>query len=285
MRVFSSIKQLSPLLKPYKTATTTLGFVPTMGALHQGHLSLVKKAIDENDAVVVSIFVNPTQFTNKSDLKNYPRTLDADIKILSSIAAEKEIFVYTPTIDEIYPNGLSLKKYRFDGLENEMEGKYRSGHFDGVATVVNRFFTLIEPDKAYFGEKDFQQLQIIKKMTAIKTLPVTIVSCSISREPSGLAMSSRNKRLSQKELEEAAFIYSVLSRVRKDFGIKNVKETHDWVVQQFYKNDVLQLEYFQIADEATLKPLPDTETKKTNARAFIAVYAGDVRLIDNIALN
>lgn len=285
MQVFSSIEQLSPLLKAHKTATTTLGFVPTMGALHQGHLSLVKKALDENDAVVVSIFVNPTQFNNKNDLKNYPRTLDADIKTLSSIAAEKEIFVYTPTADEIYPNGLSSEKYSFDGLENEMEGKYRSGHFDGVATVVNRFFTLIEPDKAYFGEKDFQQLQIVKKMTAIKNLSVTIVSCPISREPSGLAMSSRNKRLSQKELKEAAFIYRVLNRVRKDFGIKNAQEIHDWVAQQFYKNDVLELEYFQIADETTLKSLPDTETKKTNARAFIAVYAGDVRLIDNIALN
>lgn len=285
MQVFSSIKQLKPLLQPYKTTTTTLGFVPTMGALHQGHLSLVKKALDENDSVVVSIFVNPTQFNNKNDLKNYPRTLETDLKTLLRIATEKEIFVYTPNANEIYPNGLESEKYSFDGLENEMEGKYRSGHFDGVATVVNRFFTLIEPDKAYFGEKDFQQLQIIRKMTAIKNLPVAIVSCPISREPSGLAMSSRNKRLSQKEQEEAAFIYSVLSHVKKEFGTKSVLELSTWVAEQFQQHKVLELEYFQIADEATLKPLLDTTTNKTNARAFIAVYAGDVRLIDNIALN
>ncbi|WP_103069289.1 pantoate--beta-alanine ligase [Aquimarina sediminis] len=260
----------------------TIGFVPTMGALHQGHLALIERALKENQKVIVSIFVNPTQFNTSEDLVNYPRTLDSDIKLLSKLS--EEIIVFAPTPKEVYGDQISSISYDFKGLENEMEGKFRPGHFDGVGTVLYHFFNIITPNKAYFGEKDFQQLQIVKKLIEIEKMSVQIIGCPIYREESGLALSSRNKRLNQKQLDESPLIYSILKQVKKDFGTKSVTTLNKWVSEQFKANDELTLEYFEIAKASDLKSIKRKQ-KDTKYRAFIAVFAGEIRLIDNIALN
>jgi pantoate--beta-alanine ligase len=249
-----------------------------MGALHKGHLSLIKKAQSENDLVVVSIFVNPTQFDNKEDLIKYPKTLEADLKLLKKIKCD---MVFTPTVKEIYEDDVISKHYKFDGLENEMEGKFREGHFNGVATIVQRLFEIVTPNTAYFGEKDFQQLQIIKKLVAIEKLPIKIVGCKIFREKDGLAMSSRNVRLSKQHRKSAPFIYKTLKKAKKKQNKKSIKEIIEWVNKKFQKHLDLELEYFIIADEITLK---NSTVKGNNLRAFIAVFAGEIRLIDNIKL-
>ncbi|MFC5047947.1 pantoate--beta-alanine ligase [Aquimarina hainanensis] len=264
------------------TNQKTIGFVPTMGALHQGHIALVKRALEENDTVIVSIFVNPTQFNNSEDLALYPRTLQSDIALLSEVSSD--IIIFSPTAKEVYGNTMISTKYDFGGLENEMEGKYRLDHFNGVGTVLKHFFSIVNPTNAYFGEKDFQQLQIVKKLVAIENLSVNIIGCPIYRETSGLALSSRNKRLTEKQLKESPFIYDTLQAVKKDFGIKNVITLREWVSQQFEKNDTLSLEYFEIASVEDLKSAHKIEPD-TKYRAFIAAFAGEVRLIDNIALN
>jgi len=271
-------KTLSPFIEDCKS----IGFVPTMGALHKGHLSLVEKACEENDCVVVSIFVNPTQFNKAQDLEKYPRTLENDLKLLESVKGT--VFIFSPDASELYNKNIHSKKYHFSGIENEMEGKHRKGHFDGVGTVLNILFRIVKPTNAYFGEKDFQQLQIVKKLVEIEKLPVTIIGCPIVREESGLAMSSRNKRLSNKQLKEAALIYKTLKEVQQKFDRLSFVQLNKFVTDTFTKNPFLKLEYFEIANCKTLK----TETSKaqnSSYRAFIAVFAGDVRLIDNIALN
>lgn len=260
----------------------SIGFVPTMGALHPGHLALMETALAENDVVVVSIFVNPTQFNNPEDLINYPRTLEEDIKLVSGLSSE--IMVFAPSPTEIYGANAAAKTYDFGGIEHEMEGKYRPGHFDGVGTVLNHLFRIITPTRAYFGEKDFQQVQIVKKLVEIEGLDVTIVPCPIYREPSGLALSSRNKRLSEKQKDAALLIYTSLQQTKRDFGTKNVLELRKSVEELFKNNAVMDLEYFEITDTLDLKSVTSTE-KNRHYRAFIAAFAGDVRLIDNIALN
>ncbi|MDC0008293.1 pantoate--beta-alanine ligase [bacterium] len=259
-----------------------LGFVPTMGALHHGHAELVKQAVLENNYVVVSIFVNPTQFDNKKDLEKYPKTLKADMALLEVIS--KDILVFTPSISEIYQDKVIAKTYNFNGLDKVMEGTYRNNHFNGVGTIVESLFRAVLPNKAYFGEKDFQQLQIIKKMVAIQKLPVNVVGCPIVRERSGLAMSSRNERLSKTMRSEAAFIYATLKATKVKFGTKSAKLVVQWVNEQFNNHPSLKLEYFEITDTDTLTPIIKKEENK-KYRAFIAVYAEGVRLIDNIALN
>ena len=208
MEVFTENKTLTAALRPYRVSKK-IGLVPTMGALHKGHLSLVSQALKDNDLVVVSIFVNPTQFNNQGDLVNYPRTLHKDVTLLKTL--QENVVVYAPEANELYSNNIASKNYNFGGIEREMEGKHRQGHFDGVGTVVSLLFKAVQPNKAYFGEKDFQQLQIVKKMTAIEKLPVEIIGCPIIREPSNLAMSSRNKRLSPQELKAAAIINKSLT--------------------------------------------------------------------------
>ncbi|WP_188438681.1 pantoate--beta-alanine ligase [Planktosalinus lacus] len=282
MQVYYSISELKPKLNAIKKQEQTIGFVPTMGALHKGHLSLIESAMNQNDTVVVSIFVNPTQFNNKEDFENYPRTIEEDIQIVSHL--KDKLMIYVPRVEDIYPNGLQTIQFDFEGIEHEMEGSFRPGHFDGVGSVLKSFFKLIEPNKAYFGEKDFQQLQIVRKLIEIEHIPVQIIACPIMREPTGLAMSSRNKRLSEKQFKEAALIYKVLTEVQADFGIKNVNELTQRVEETFEANTTLKLEYFIIADEETLQPLKNKEKNK-KYRAFIAVFAGEIRLIDNIALN
>ena len=283
MKVYTEKQQIIAAIDAFKEKDQTLGLVPTMGALHKGHLALVKKALKNNDQVVVSIFVNPTQFDNKEDLVKYPRTLERDVELLSSINKDA-ILVYAPSVDDIYEGNTVSEIFEFDGLEFEMEGKFRTGHFDGVGTIVKRLFSIIKPDNAYFGEKDFQQLAIIKKLVEKHHIPVTIVPCPISREASGLAMSSRNTRLKPDYKEAAPFIYKTLTTAKAYFGTKSANEVSQWVEKQFENHNLLKLEYFIIADASTLKTIT-RKTKNKKYRAFIAVYADDVRLIDNIALN
>ncbi len=259
-----------------------LGLVPTMGALHIGHAALVNRAVEENNAVVVSIFVNPTQFNNSDDLDKYPLTLKADLEVLEKIS--KDIIVFTPSIEEMYNDEIKSTNYDFGGLEHVMEGAFRTGHFDGVGTIVESLLTLVKPDKAYFGEKDFQQLQIIKKLTEIRNIPVTIIGCPIVREANGLAYSSRNERLSKNIRNEASFIYKTLKSAKNLFGTESAMIVKDWVTNQFEQHPELKLEYIEITQANTLKPVVKKQKNK-KYRAFIAVYAEGVRLIDNIALN
>ncbi|MEH6703962.1 MAG: pantoate--beta-alanine ligase [Galbibacter orientalis] len=282
MQIFNQKEALIQFLKQEKTENKTLGLVPTMGALHKGHLSLAEKALINNDVVVVSIFVNPTQFDNKTDLEKYPKTFDRDLETLKLL--NENIIIFAPSAEDIYDNNVTSETFDFDGLEHQMEGKYRSGHFDGVGTIVRKLFTIVQPDNAYFGEKDFQQLQIIRKMAAKNQLPVNIVGCPISREENGLAMSSRNERLPQDIRKEASFIYKTLLQAKDKFGTESAIDTVNWIEEQFSKHSDFSLEYAEIADEKTLKPV---KTKKENKRyrLFVAVYANDIRLIDNVALN
>ena len=282
MKIHNDSNTLKKSLTLFLNECKSVGFVPTMGALHKGHLSLVEQAINENDCVVVSIFVNPTQFNNPKDLEKYPRTIEKDIALLSTIKGE--IFIFSPKVSDLYPKNIRSKNYNFLGIENEMEGKYRKGHFDGVGTVLNILFRTVNPDKAYFGEKDFQQLQIVKKLVEIEELPISIIGCPIIREKSGLAMSSRNKRLGMNQLKEAPLIYKTLLEVQEKFNDLTVSKLNDLVENRFSKNPFLELEYFEIANEKTLKTV-HVKRKDVNYRAFIAVFAGGIRLIDNIALN
>ena len=279
MFVFAKIKSVQQKIASLKKGIT-IGFVPTMGALHKGHLSLIKKAKNENDLVVVSIFVNPTQFDKKEDLINYPKTLEADLSLLRSANCD---IVFTPSAEEIYMNEIQSQSFNFDGLECQMEGKFREGHFDGVGTIVKRLFEIIKPHKAYFGEKDFQQLQIIRKMVQKYRLPVKIVACEIYREKDGLAMSSRNSRLSKEGRKAAPFIHKILQKIKENIKTKNIPELSQWVSEEFEKQPLLQLEYFEIAREETLQALQEIKSGDS-CRAFIAVFAGEIRLIDNLSL-
>ncbi len=260
----------------------SLGLVPTMGALHQGHVSLVAKANSENTTTVVTIFVNPTQFDNKEDLDKYPSTLKTDLALLEKIS--KEIIIFAPIASEIYGEEITSQTYDFGGLDEVMEGAFRDRHFEGVGTIVEKLLTLVGPNRAYFGEKDFQQLQIIKKLVSLRNIPVEIIGCPIVRELTGLAMSSRNERLSSSLRKEAAFIYKTLLSAKNEFGTKSAKIVTEWVEDQFEKHTDLELEYFSITDIEKLRPV-QRKRPNTKYRGFIAVYAKDVRLIDNIALN
>ena len=283
MKVFELKKDLEGYLSDYRKADKQVGFVPTMGALHNGHLALIKQALEDTDAVVVSIFVNPTQFNNSEDLIKYPRDLKSDIGVLNNLQSTK-IVVYAPSVEDVYPQGVASRQYDLGVIEHEMEGKFRPGHFQGVATIVENLFEIVRPNKAYFGEKDYQQLQIIKKLVEITGLDVDIIPCPILRESDGLAMSSRNRRLTPTYRAAAPFIYNTLKTAKKKFGTKSAKEVANWVNNEFKKNNLLELEYFSIAEESSLQPVLRKQKFK-KYRAFIAAFAGDIRLIDNIALN
>ncbi|RFN59499.1 pantoate--beta-alanine ligase [Marixanthomonas ophiurae] len=281
MSVYTNRESLLAALTP-RRKSKKIGFVPTMGALHQGHLTLVNKALEENDCVVISIFVNPTQFNNTEDLEKYPRDLETDVALLKSLG--KNIIIYAPEASDLYGDSITATDYNFQGLEHEMEGKHREGHFNGVGTILNIFFRIIEPDNAYFGEKDFQQLQIVKKLVEIENLPLNIVGVPIVREKSGLALSSRNKRLTETYKKEAVLISKMLKEVKERFASHSISELNRFVKETFDKNDQLALEYFEIANEKTLKTAIK-KSKNEKYRAFIAVFAGEIRLIDNMALN
>ena len=279
MKVLKSKKTLIDYVERQREMGKKIGFAPTMGALHQGHLSLYKAAKKENDEVISSIFVNPTQFNNPDDFQKYPKTLEKDLELLEKAGVDA---VYVPNVEEMYPDGLNSKKYDFDGLENEMEGKYRPGHFDGVGTIVEELFRQVQPHNAYFGEKDYQQLAIIKKMVEKTKLPVKIHGVPTLREEDGLAMSSRNVRLTETQRKEATIIYETLTKVKEWFKVISLEEIKQRVTEIF-KNSNFELEYFVIADEKTLKET-DYFYKDKNYRAFIVAYADTVRLIDNMHL-
>ena len=280
MKFYNKNKSLQDDILRLKNKTT-IGFVPTMGALHKGHLSLINRAKKENEFIVVSIFVNPTQFDKKEDLDQYPRTLEKDLELLKSVDCDA---VFVPEVDDIYNDEILAVNFDFDGLEFEMEGKHRLGHFNGVGTIVKKLFEIVKPNKAYFGEKDFQQLQIIRNMVKKNHIPVDIIGCKIFREKDGLAMSSRNIRLSEDQRKMAPFIYKTLKKAKQKFKENSIAEIIRWVQKEFENNSVLKLEYFEIANIETLKP-SKRKRKKVKYRGFIAAFAGNVRLIDNIALN
>ena len=282
MLIFNRQEELKNHLKSVSGPNTTIGFVPTMGALHKGHLSLIKNSLTDNQITIVSIFVNPTQFNNAEDLEKYPRTIEIDTEKIEAVS--KEVIIFAPSVEDIYQGNTVSASFNFDGLENQMEGAYRPGHFDGVGTIVKRLFEIANPTNAYFGEKDFQQLQIVKKMVKKHHLSVNVIGCPIFREENGLAMSSRNERLSASEKEDASLIYKTLKTAKEKFGTNSAKEVTEYVENVFKQNAEFKLEYFEIADEEEL--ISSAENKKDKKyRAFIAVFINNIRLIDNIALN
>lgn len=256
------------------------GLVPTMGSLHQGHLKLIQKAHAENTVTFVSIFVNPTQFDSMNDLENYPSTIDADVEKIHAI--DPNICVFIPCVKTIYPDGVKAKKYALKGLDKPMEGMYRPGHFDGVATVVERLFTLVQPDAAYFGQKDFQQLQIVSLLA--KPMGIEIRSLPTVREANGLAMSSRNSRLSDQGKESAKQIYKALQIVKSNFSTLTIDALKMMAIQKLSETPQMELEYFEIVAEHNLNVV-QSKTKGVSYRAFVAVVVEGTRLIDNISLN
>lgn len=280
MIILRNLSEAQMLINELKKQKRSIGFVPTMGALHQGHISLVEQAIAQNDFILVSIFVNPTQFNNLVDLEKYPRTEAEDTFLLEKAGVDA---VFIPSVEDMYPQGANSQSFQLNGLENQMEGKFRPGHFDGVGTIVNRFFEIIQPTKAYFGEKDFQQLRIIQQMVENLNLDLEIVPVAIKREEDGLAMSSRNKRLTEEMRSESPIIYQILQKA-KDFLVNNSIEATKKMVEKEFATTNLELEYFEIADENTLESVSEFDSSH-NIRAFIAVFAGEIRLIDNLKLN
>ena len=280
MNITKTIKETKEILKRVKSQGLSIGFIPTMGALHKGHLELIRKAKNENDFVSCSIFVNPIQFNNKEDLIKYPRPIEDDIKKLEELTCD---LVFIPSVEEMYPEPDNTI-YDFGNLEKVMEGKFRPGHFNGVAVVVKKLFDIVEPDRSYFGEKDFQQLTIMKALVKKLKIPVEIVPCSTIREPDGLAMSSRNIRLSADERKIAPVIFRVLKDVRKMASEKNVKELKKYYFQQLEKYSQMKIEYFGISDIEDLSPIEEFEKDKKYV-ACTAVFLGKVRLIDNIIIN
>jgi len=283
MEVFYNKELLSGYMNSINASKLSIGFVPTMGSLHLGHLSLIKKAISENNYVLVSIYVNPTQFESKLDLEKYPKDFDIDVNLLKSLNSNK-LSLFIPNDHEIYGDYISKKLFDFEGLDKQMEGKYRPGHFNGVATVLMKLFEYVNPNKAYFGEKDYQQLLIVKRLVNNYKLPISVIGCPIVRDDNGLALSSRNSRLTKDNRIYASKIYRILNRVKENFETLNFFEIKSWVNNQFEMDSTIDLEYFEISEDLTLKTAHKKE-KKIKYRAFIAVKISNVRLIDNIALN
>jgi len=281
MQIFKKKDALKHCLSLVKQKNKQIGFVPTMGALHEGHISLVDFSNKENDITVVSIFVNPTQFDKPEDLKKYPKNLERDLQLLEKSGCD---IVFTPTVEEIYSDNVSSKSYSFDGIEHQMEGAFRTGHFDGVATIIQAFFEIITPTKSYFGEKDFQQLQIVKKLAEKENLPVSVIGCPIFREKDGLAMSSRNTRLNETQRNAAPLIHQTLKKAVEQSKFKTIEEVTLFVKNEFKNHSILELEFFTIAEEKTLVTPKKLNPKEKN-RVFIAVFADKVRLIDNLSIN
>jgi pantoate--beta-alanine ligase len=277
MIVYRTKTDLTGHLLSLQNEGKSIGLVPTMGALHQGHMSLVEKAEAENDVVVVTIFVNPTQFNDPSDLDLYPRTLDQDLELLRQLEAD---LVFVPAVKEMYPDE-DTQAFDLGGLDKVMEGKHRPGHFNGVAQIVSKLFLMIRPHRAYFGQKDFQQLVVIRRLVEILDMNLTIVSCPIIRENDGLAMSSRNTRLSKEERKLAPFIYETLVHASELMDALSPSQLKEWVILQFKKQGALELEYFEIVEDKGLIPVVKWD-EEVNKVACLAVLLGGVRLIDNL---
>jgi pantoate--beta-alanine ligase len=276
--VYDKSAELKEALKIVRSEGKRIGFVPTMGALHEGHLALVRRAMSECDEVVVSIFVNPTQFNNPTDLEKYPRMLNKDVELLST---QGNIIVFAPEYEEVYPEGEQFMGIDLHGLDEVLEGKFRPGHFQGVVHVVRNLFRIVQPDKAYFGLKDFQQVAIIKHMVKILGLSIEIVECETSRDESGLALSSRNLRLSSEEKEQALIIPHTLFYAKSIVEGRTPKEVRT-LAKLFFSRGKLELEYLELVDGETLQRLGDTWAK--NSVCCIAAHCGPVRLIDNLEL-
>lgn len=279
MHIFKTINKTHQFVVTARKKGKTIGFVPTMGALHEGHLQLMRQAKQENDLLVVSIFVNPIQFNNPEDLNKYPRVLEKDLELLRSVNCD---LVFTPSAQEMYPVP-PTETFDFGPLEHVMEGAFRPGHFNGVAIVVKKLFEITEPHKAYFGEKDYQQLAIIEKLVVQQHFPISIIPCAIVREKDGLAMSSRNTRLSPEERSIAPEIYRILQEVANKANQLDVAELQSWGYQQFKEIKAFEIEYFELADDQHLQPI-DKKNEQLGIRAFVALKLGQVRLIDNIRI-
>lgn len=277
MTVVTTKKELDSYIESFKKEGKTIGFVPTMGALHSGHLSLVKESKKLSDITVVSIFVNPTQFNDAEDLKRYPRTLDKDVKLLESVGAD---VIFAPSVEEIYPEP-DTRVFDFGYIESVMEGAKRPGHFNGVGQVVSRLFDIVKPHKAFFGMKDFQQVAIIKNMVRQLKYNIEIVACPIIREEDGLAMSSRNMLLEDEHRKNAPHIYATLKKACNLAVQMSVSDLKKWVVKEINTNPLLEVDYVEFVDDTTLEIIENWD-KKEAVVACVAVYAGKIRLIDNI---
>jgi pantoate--beta-alanine ligase len=277
MKLVHTINELRAELAAQRQAGKKIGLVPTMGALHEGHASLVRRAVAENDIVVVSDFVNPTQFNDKNDLLKYPRTLEADCELLEK---EGAAYVFAPSVEEIYPEP-DTRQFSYAPLDTVMEGKYRPGHFNGVCQIVSKLFMIVEPDKAYFGEKDFQQLAIIREMVKQMQFPLEIIGCPIVREADGLALSSRNARLTDEQRQQALNISRTLFQSKEYAVSHTVAETQQFVEDAIAASEGLELEYFELVDGTTLQKISHWE-ETDYAVGCITVFCGEVRLIDNI---
>ena len=277
MKLVHTIQELRAELDIQRKAGKKIGFVPTMGALHEGHASLVRRAVAENEIVVVSVFVNPTQFNDKNDLLKYPRTLEADCELLEK---EGTAYVFAPSVEEIYPEP-DTRQFSYAPLDTVMEGKFRPGHFNGVCQVVSKLFMMVEPDVAYFGEKDFQQLAIIREMVKQMNFPLQIVGCPIVREADGLALSSRNARLSDEQRKQALEISQTLFKSQEYAASHTLAETQLFVEESIAAAEGLELEYFEIVDGMTLQKIASWEDTDYVV-GCITVFCGEVRLIDNI---
>lgn len=275
MIIIEKIADLQAYIKSKQVKS--VGFVPTMGALHEGHISLVKQCVKENDLCVVSVFVNPTQFNDKNDLERYPRTPEADQALLRAAGCD---IAFMPSVQEMYPEE-DTRQFQFGALETVMEGKYRPGHFNGVAQIVSKLFDAVLPNKAYFGEKDFQQVAIIRDMVKQLQYPIEIIACPIIREESGLARSSRNTLLTDEQRKKAALIAQVLTKSTTFATNNTVAETIQWVNQQFTHDDEFRMDYYEIVDGNTLQPI-DNWNDSDFVVGCIAIYLGKIRLIDNI---
>lgn len=278
MRVVKTISELKSLISGYKQENKTVGLVPTMGALHAGHKSLVDRARNENDIVVVSVFVNPTQFNNKQDLATYPRTEERDCALLEAAGCD---VVFMPAVEEVYPEP-DNRQFDLGAVAEVMEGAHRPGHFNGVAQIVSKLFGFVEPDRAYFGEKDFQQIAVIRKMVQLEGFKLQIVACPIKREDDGLALSSRNVRLTAEQRQLAPNIYRVLKESCNFAKSHTVAETEKFVVDSLNALPQMEVEYYSIVDALTMQPVSDW-ADADSITGCITVYCGEVRLIDNIA--
>ena len=277
MKIVNSIKELKSYLAEEKRDNKQIGFVPTMGALHHGHLSLVKRCVEDNDVCVVSVFVNPTQFNDKHDLETYPRTLDKDCALLESAGCD---YVFAPSVEEMYPEP-DTRTFDFGTVSAVMEGARRPGHLNGVAQIVSKLFYAVEPDNAYFGEKDFQQIAVIRAMVKQLNIPVKINACPILREADGLALSSRNVRLTPEQRQKAPLIARTLKESTNFVPEKSVQEVIDYVIDTINADPVMRVEYYEIVDGNTMESIKNW-SDTTYPVGCITVYCGEVRLIDNI---
>jgi len=280
MLVFRDISTLQNHLRNLKNNNKIIGFVPTMGALHKGHLSLVNKSISQNDSTVVSIFINPTQFNNVDDLKTYPSDINKDLELLRSIS--DKIIVFNPESDELYAGDIKPDQFNFNELDRYMEGEFRGNHFAGVATVVSKLFSLIKADYAYFGEKDFQQLRIIENLIKEKKFKIKLIRCETIRSEDGLALSSRNNKLNFSSKKIATNLFKALNFAKEKIDVLCIDEIQQKISDNLSNFKEIELEYFVVADEKNLKPIKHKQAEK--CRAFIAAYISGIRLIDNLKL-